>query len=356
MDCPSEQQIDLDLWADRLNAELNRQRYPLSGIIELTDRCNLSCVHCYINQPAGSSITRERELSTSQVCHIIDEIAQAGCLFLILTGGEVLLRKDFPEIYLHTLQAGILPTIFTNGTMIDEELADMLAVYQPQTVDITLYGATRETYEAITRQPGSYDRCMHAIDLLQQKKVPVSIKSILLRLNQHELGEMQAFASTRGLRFRYDSTLWPRLDGDTSVLTYGLNCEESFAVDNADPERAAEWQRRVSEYSGIKLRDEFIFSCGAGTRSFHIDSQGNLCICTMMRNPNYSLLEMSFGEGWQKLGEMRTWRRQKTTECQTCQAGSLCMQCPGWSQVVHGDLETPVESVCQMANFRYNHL
>lgn len=356
MDCPSEFDFDLDQWSDRLNAQLNSGRYPLSGIIELTDRCNLQCVHCYINQSAGSPAARQSELSTSQVCQIIDSLSSAGCLFLILTGGEVFIRPDFPEIYLHTLRAGILPTIFTNGTMITPELADLLAANPPQIVDITLYGATRETYEAVTQQPGSYERCMRTIGMLRERGIQVSLKSMLLTVNMHELNEMQAFADQLGIKLRYDGTIWPRLDGDRQPYRYRLSTEEMFEIDRTDDERFGEWQKRACEFTDIEVRSGYVFSCGAGLRSFHIDTHGNLSACTMVRNPSYNLLETPFDEAWEKLGELRSLKRKKNTPCETCLVGSLCAQCPGWSQLVHGDMETPVDFICKTGKFRYNHI
>lgn len=356
MDCPSEFDLDLDSWSDRINAQLKSKRYPLSGIFELTDRCNLRCVHCYINQPAGSLPAKQIELSTAQICQILDTISSAGCLFLILTGGEVFLRPDFPEIYRHTLQVGILPTIFTNGTMITPELADLLASAPPQAVDITLYGATRETYEAITQQPGSFDRCINTITMLHERDVNVTLKAMLLTVNKHELEAMQIFADELGIKFRYDGTIWPRLDGNEDPYHYRISTEEMFEIDRADKERYAEWQRRACEFSNIAIRNEFVFSCGAGVRSFHIDSLGNLCACTMLRHPSYNLMEVPFDEAWMKLGELRTLKRQKQTACEACLVGSLCAQCPGWSQLVHGDMETPVDTLCNIGYYRYNNL
>ena len=98
MACPTYSEINMDAWAKDLLAPMGGKRYPLGGTIELTDRCNLSCLHCYINQPAGDQVTRQNEMSTDEVKAIIDKITDAGCLYLLLTGGEPLLRPDFTEI------------------------------------------------------------------------------------------------------------------------------------------------------------------------------------------------------------------------------------------------------------------
>ena len=127
MDCSVLPELDLADWGSEIQKQLKGRRFPLTGMFELTDRCNLNCVHCYINQPAGNQVARSKELTTNQVKNILDQVAAAGCLFLTFTGGEVLLRPDFPEIYLHAKQLGILVSIFTNGTLFSQRVIDLLA-------------------------------------------------------------------------------------------------------------------------------------------------------------------------------------------------------------------------------------
>jgi MoaA/NifB/PqqE/SkfB family radical SAM enzyme len=119
MECSTFAELDLAEFGAVLQAQIKGRRIPLSGMFELTERCNLNCVHCYVNQPASSRVARARELTTDQVKRILDQAADAGCLFLTLTGGEPLLRPDFIEIYLHARKRGILASIFTNGTHVD---------------------------------------------------------------------------------------------------------------------------------------------------------------------------------------------------------------------------------------------
>ena len=356
MECDEESELFLDQWMEGIREKYLSTRYPLRGFFELTDRCNLNCVHCFINQPAGHKDFLNSELTTVQVFNILDSLAQAGCLFLVLTGGEVFLRKDFSDIYQHTLEVGILPSIFTNGTLITPESADLLQTYQPQVVDISLYGATRETFEAVTRTPGSYDRCMHTIEMLRSRNIRTALKTVVLATNRHELKEMQHMAEGLGVEFRYSLSIWPRLDGNLNPWDYSLSPEEAFAIELEDAGRMEEWRRQAERFNGVNPRDERVYGCGAGRHSFHIDARGNLSICTMARATQISLLENSFPDAWQELGSLRLIRRVKETPCQKCPASSVCVICPGMSQLVHGDNETPVESVCKSAKMRYDHL
>ena len=184
MDCPTFPELNLSDWGADLHARMQGRRYPLGGTIELTERCNMRCLHCYINQPVHQQAARASELTTIQAVDILDQAADAGCLFLTITGGEPLLRPDFAGIYKHARQRGMLVTLFTNGTLLTPAIADLLADWRLQSVEITLYGATRETYEKVTQIPGSYTRCLKGIELLLERSLPLSLKSVLQRLNR----------------------------------------------------------------------------------------------------------------------------------------------------------------------------
>ena len=347
--CP---ELDLSEWGETLLAQLNGRRYPLGGVFELTERCNLACVHCYINQPAASPAARRRELTTLQVKGVLDQLADAGCLFLLFTGGEVLLRTDFPEIYRHARKRGMLISLFTNGTMLTRRIADLLADMRPRSIEVTLYGATQETYEKVTRVPGSYARCRRGIELLQERGLPLLLKAVLLTANRHELPGMRLFAEQLGIQFRYDGLLWPRLDGSQAPLEYQLPLEDMIALDRQDSERQQEWNKVAKLFGGKMVRADYVYSCRAGLQSFNIDCAGQMSICAMSRQHSCDLLQTGFQEAWEWLGTLRQEKRKLDTECRTCTIGGLCTQCPGWSQAVHNDYETPVEFVCKLAKLR----
>src|SRR5215467_11599283 len=170
------------------------QRKPLDVAIELTHRCPLNCQHCYNNLPMGDSAARSSELTSEEYRRLLDQLQGAGVLWMLFTGGEIFGRKDFPEIYKEAKRRGFLVTLFTNGTLITPALADMLAEYRPFEIEITLYGATRETYEALTRIPGSYDRCLRGIRLLLERNLPLKLKTVPTTINRHEVYEMKRIA------------------------------------------------------------------------------------------------------------------------------------------------------------------
>ena len=172
---------------------------PSNGTIEVSHRCPLTCSHCYNNLPMGDRGARALELTTDQHRRIADEIAEMGCLWLLYTGGEIFARRDFMDIYKHAKRAGLLITLFTNGVLITPQIADELMEWRPFSIEITLYGRTRETYERLTGIPGSFDKCIRGIELLLERRLPLKLKAVAVSVNRHEVLAMRKFARDLGV-------------------------------------------------------------------------------------------------------------------------------------------------------------
>src|SRR5258706_7500926 len=188
------------------------QRAPVEVSIEMTRRCPLECKHCYNNLPMGDLPARNRELSKEEHFQLIDQLVEVGAFWLLYTGGEIFARKDFLEIYTYAKQKGFLVTLFTNGTLITEKIADYLVEWPPFAIEITLYGRTKETYEALTQIPGSYERCLRGIKLLREKGLPLKLKTVATSINKHEIFAMKQFADDLGVEFKFDGQINPRID------------------------------------------------------------------------------------------------------------------------------------------------
>jgi len=352
MDCSGVPVLDLgDLAQDFLD-QLDGRRHPLGVTFEVTERCNHSCVHCYINQPAGDRRAKAQELTFPQIQSILDQLVEAETLWLLFTGGEGFVRPDFLDIYTYAKRKGVLVSLFTNGTMLTPAIADYLAEWRPYSIEITLYGYTQETYERVTGLPWSHGRCMRAIYLLLERGLPLSLKSVVLTQNYHEVEAMKSFAKRLGVNYRYDSTIWPRLD-EERPLTFRLSPSEIVKLDVNDDERCEAWVEFFRKFGGIPARAEYLYTCGAGVHSCHIDSYGRLTLCMLAREPSYDLQSGCFRDGWEDfLGALRRRKRQRETKCVACELRGLCDQCPGWAQLVHGDNESPVDFLCQVGHLR----
>jgi radical SAM protein with 4Fe4S-binding SPASM domain len=352
MECPHIPKIGYGEFGKRLREKIEAKRVPLGGSLELTFRCNLRCVHCYIGDARAGNPEKE-ELSCGEIRDLLDQIVDEGCLWLLLTGGEPLLRPDFLEIYTYAKQKGLLISLFTNGTLVTPQIADYLQDWRPFLVEISLYGRTRETYESITGVTGSYERCMRGIDLLLDRDVPLRLKSMALTPNKHEILAMKEYAKGLGVSFRFDPMVNAGLDGAREPTNLRLSPEEVLELDLADPERADEWRRFCDRALRLAPDPERIYICTAGMRSFHIDPHGLLSMCLLSRARSYDLRRGSFHEAWHDfLPEVRDEAVSDTYACNQCELISLCGQCPGWAQLEHGDQEARVDFLCQIAHLR----
>jgi radical SAM protein with 4Fe4S-binding SPASM domain len=323
--------------------------------LEPTFRCNNSCLHCFCGKQAGDTEEIGREMGTGEVRDILDQAAELGCLWLLITGGEPLLRADFREIYLYAKRKGLLVTLFTNGTLVDDETVDFLAEWRPFFVEVTLYGMSEETYEKVTGVKGSYRKCIEGIGRLVERRVPLSLKTVAMTLNAHEVPGMKAYAESLGLDFRFDPMICARLSyrssPDLKPLPLRLLPEEVVMLDMADPERMKQWHELFGKF-GATVDSDRLYTCGAGLYSLHIDPYGNLCMCMTARNPRYSVPAGSLKEGWGRFIKGLRDVKANESRCVTCRIGSLCEQCPGWAQLEYAEFETPVEYLCEVAHKR----
>lgn len=352
MDCPKIPEISYADWNRALHEKFSTKRTPLSGSLELTFRCNNNCIHCYCNRPAYDREEIAKELSTAEIFRLLDEIVDAGCLWLLITGGEPLLRPDFKDIYIYAKKKGLLITLFTNGTPINSEIAEFLAEWKPFSIEITLYGATEKTYEGITRTHGSYRRCMSGIELLLERNLPLKLKTMAMRQNVHEIQSMKRYAEGIGLEFRFDPMINARLDMDRGSLSARLDVEDVVRLDLEDEKRAEEWKEEFfKKYTGLS-DSGLLYTCGAGLSSFNIDPHGQLYMCIIVRKDFYNLRTGGFKEGWENIASLRQRSLSQDNRCRRCGLRSLCEQCPGWSQLEHGDDESPVDYLCKIAHKR----
>lgn len=344
--------IPLSAFADRLRHRVSPGRLPLDGSLELTFRCNLRCVHCYVSEPSCSRGLRRQELTTREILHLTDEVVDRGCLWMLLTGGEPLLRPDFPEIYLHMKRQGLLVTVFTNGTLLAPAVADLFAEWPPLAVEISIYGSTAGVHEAVTRVPGSFRSCLGGIERLLDRGVRLRLKTVPTRLNVHQMPDMRAVAAGYGLEFEWDPLVNCRVDACPGPASIRLSPEQIQALEAQDSTRLAHYRKEFARPRAPESHGR-LFTCGAYLNSFHVDPYGNLLPCMLVRWPAYSLRDGAFREGWEEaFPRLRERPRSRRTRCDDCAAEAACDICPGWAQLETGDPEAWVPFLCGVAHAR----
>jgi radical SAM protein with 4Fe4S-binding SPASM domain len=333
------------------------RRAPLQVSIEVTRRCPLECLHCYNNLPMGDMEAKRREMTKEEHFRLIDELVELGCFWLLYTGGEIFARKDFLEIYTYAKQKGFLITLFTNGTIITEAIADYLKEWPPFAIEITLYGRTRETYEALTAIPGSYDRCLRGIKLLRERGLPLKLKTVATSVNKHEVVAMRQFAEEElGVEFKMDGQINPRIDCSQSPLAVRLTPEEVVALDMNAPKGMSEY-RRLAERDVASppnlSKNESVYFCGGGMDSFAVNANGEMSICVISQQDTFDVRGPGLKQVWEEsLLQLRNRKRSRVTKCTECRIQSLCGMCPANGELENGDKESPVDFLCHVAHLR----
>lgn len=327
------------------------QRQPVNGTFELTERCNLACRMCYVCQAPGDAARRAQELSAAAWLALARLAVDNGMVFLLLTGGEVFLRPDFFELYTPLTRLGLILTLFTNGTLITEALAARLAEAPPSRTEITLYGATAATYEAVTGVPGSYARCCAGIEALVKHRVPLGLKSTLTRRNVGELEAMRQMAHHWGLPFSAAWLLSKRRDGARSeVEDCRMSAAECVALEATDRASATEWpEAALREWS---LGNDHNFYCAAGRAAFVVNPLGEMNACIDLPWPAARPLEIGFRAAWEQVQRFVDSAPPLAPLCLACDARTYCPRCPAWSQLETGTLTEPVPYLCEIARGR----
>lgn len=348
MDCKTRiKQVKYEEFSETIHKQAIEERIPINGVIELTFRCNLNCLHCYL--PAKFS---SKELTTKQIYRVIDKIVEAGCIWLLFTGGEPLIREDFLDIYTYAKSKGLIIILFTNGTLITTKIADYLKEYPPFYAEISLYGATQKTYESITGIPSSFKRCLEGINLLLEHKIPLRLKTMVLTINKHEIGQMEDFAKGLGLDFRIDPAINPRFDGSKIPCQFRVAPTDVVRFDIENKNRLRMWLKTLKEYEYYPEQFDYIFNCPIGKSSFHIDPYGLMMPCMMVRDSKYDLVSGSFKQGWSLFEEIIKQKPRPDYKCRSCPIYIFCDRCPGWSMLEKKDAQGTVGYLCKIAHQR----
>ena len=193
---------------------------PLSVQMDVTYRCNERCVHCYLDHDDHG------EMTTAEIKDLLDQLAEAGVFFLIFSGGEVFMRRDFFELLEYARALMFCVKLKTNAFMIGEEEADRLAAAHVDSVQVSIYSHRPEVHDAITKLPRSLERSMAGIRRLRERGVKVIFANVLMRQNFQDYAGVKALAKELGAEYTIDPTITPMMDGDRSILSLGIGREE----------------------------------------------------------------------------------------------------------------------------------
>lgn len=334
---------------------------PINGSLELLPLCNMNCDMCYVRldreemEHAGSLRTLEEWLS------LAEEMKNAGTLFLLLTGGEPLLYPDFRRLYTELLSLGMIITINTNGTLLDEEWADFFARQKPRRINLTLYGSNEETYERLCHYRFGYQKAIRAISLLKERNIDVKVGCSAVYGNETDIEHIFSIGKELSVPVHIDSYMYPASRERTAPYDKNIRFSPKKAASiwfrdlrqsMSDIEYEA-YRKQLFQMSKDMEKEpsgQYIpgTQCMAGNCSFTVNWQGELRPCVMLSEPSFPVFEIGFEHAWQNLRKAL----QKifiNPECNACSLRPFCRICPASALYEGGSYDRIPEYLCRFA-------
>ena len=335
---------------------------PIYGCLELTPLCNMDCQMCYVRMSRSEMESQGCLRSSGEWLELGRQMKEAGTLFLLLTGGEPLAHPDFKSIYLGLRQMGMILTVNTNGTLLDEEWAEFFSQNHPRRINITLYGKDKDTYRNLCKYEDGFERAIRAIKLLKDRNVDVKINAIAAKANAEDIKEIIDIGEQLDAPVRTDCYMMP---------AERERCKPYDLQSRLEPEKAAQinisslkqemppdlFRQYVDQsLDGIK---NFIpsdqprgMSCYAGNCSFTVNWQGNLRPCVVMSGPSANVFEQGFLPAWQTV-RSECQKIRLNIRCSQCNLRPVCRTCPACALLETGSYQGVPDYMCRYAEESY---
>jgi radical SAM protein with 4Fe4S-binding SPASM domain len=332
---------------DRVRDRALADRVPLAVHVDLTYRCNERCIHCYLDHEDHG------EMTTAEVKDVLDQLADAGTLFLTLSGGELLLRKDFFELLAHARRLSFDVKIKTNAILLKEADAIRMRALGVRQVQISVYSHRADVHDAITNVPGSLDRTVAAIRVLTDLGLKVTIANVLMRQNAADYDGVRVLAAALGADYTMDPTITPKMNGDTSIVALRVPATH---VLHLFKDRSLVGEDFCKPAAAGPAGDDVLDSlpCSAGHIACYITPYGDVYPCVQFPLPSGNLRRQRFHEIWRhspQLAEVRAIRTRDLVTCPTCDYVSTCTRCPGLAYM-EGNMRGPSSADCEKSQLR----
>ena len=350
----------------RLTEYLHRKasitKTPISGTFELSPLCNMDCRMCYIKMSKEKQESIARLRTNKEWIELAQKAKDKGMLFLLLTGGEPFLVKDFKELYIELHKMGFCISINSNGTMIDEEVIEWLKHYPPMRINMTLYGASDETYSRLCNNPKGFTQVTKALSLLKENNIQVKLNCSVTPYNKDDLKQMMDFAQEHDLVIQATSYMFPPLRKDETKI--GQN-------DRFTAQDAALYGAYISAYSnGFDRFKEYIESgqlalydadddcgvvegdhmrCRAGITSFWMTWEGKLLPCGMIPDRGLDPWEVGFDAAWENAKNIVS-EITLPVKCAGCGKKDECKACAAMVYTETGAYDKVPQYRCEMTH------
>ncbi len=311
---------------------------PIAGNFELTPRCNFNCKMCYVHLSSKEVEKRGKELTADQWLNIAEKAKEQGMMFLLLTGGEPLIRKDFLYIYRELKKMGFMISINSNGSLIKGEILECFKENPPYRLNISLYGGSDSTYERLCGR-AEYTRVINNIKAIKDLGISVRLNVSITPDNKEDISLIYKKARELNVHIKSTTYMYPPIRINEKAIGcnshrftaeeaahWKLHCDrERYTIEEMNRYRDNITETISSETSYLEENQEGV-SCRAGRSSFWITWDGRMLPCGMMVEPIAYPLKDGFKEAWKYIKEA-TKTIMLPKKCIMCNKRSLCPVC-----------------------------
>lgn len=348
----------------RLLRLAREKKRPIYGSLELTPLCNMDCDMCFVRLSRAEMESQGRLFSAEEWLSLGRQMADSGVLYLQLTGGEPLLFPEFKELYIGLQKMGMILTLNTNGTLLDEEWADFFAVHRPRRINISLYGVNDLAYKELCHLPGGFARANNAIRMLRERDIDVKLNAPQTHSNRNNLSGYDAICETYGTSISQDTYIMPAQRERSRSFWEGAR----LTPEEAAKTRFEKMRRSSGKKFPVYLEEELLFidslpetpvfpremSCMAASASFVVSWQGKLRPCIMLNEPEAPVFELGFDEAWRIIRE-KTDVMLLPEPCRCCRLRILCDTCAAAGILEEKDEKGAPIYLCRMTR-KLEHL
>ena len=320
-----------------------------SCLIELTYRCNLNCIHCYAKN-CNMQKANSNELTTDELINLIDDLYNCNVFKLTFTGGELFLRNDSYEIIEYAIKKGFLVDIFSNGTLLSDDMIREISKLHPRSFQCSLYSHIASKHDQITGELGSFDKTLNTLKLFVSYSVPINIQSIIMNLNQEDYEGLEELSQSLGATFQPGLSISPKNDGDKTPCVYRVSSP------NEIKKFFLKKQHNINDMKPFSKRDINSSICGAAWSSISIDPYGNVFPCNSFNYLLGNIRRQKIGDIWNNslsLHKLRKWRVSDLPKCKNCKYLDYCNFCPGMALLETGNMFQPYSEACSHAKAQY---
>ena len=336
---------------------------PVSGTFELSPICNFNCRMCYVHRKKCELEAMGKTILPPEFwIDLAKKAVDNGMLYLLLTGGEPFLYPGFKEVYEAVKEMGVIISINTNGSLIDEEWVEYLKDNPPTKMNITLYGGSDESYEKMCGVKNGYTKVTKAILMLKDAGVNVKLNCSLTPDNEDELESIINFADENDIILEVATYMFPqiRLDVNNKGHNRRFTAEE-MAEKDLKISRLMRGEETYREHVNFLKNRKCIIPgvdsecsnnegtqllCRAGTAAFWVTWEGNITPCGMMPVPKVSLADKDFNTAWKELVD-KTLAIRLAPECAGCENKDICHSCAGMTYAENADFTKRPDYLCR---------